>query len=106
MDYLDRFILFQHSCGLWCAAPPGFRNLLLDPIGVGETRVEAARELFRHPGFVDRALKGEWPPCAGFDAFVEVPEPECTKFADRRSQTRVGEVNLRAERRRPALRLV
>jgi len=104
MDCSDRFILFQHSCGLWCAAPPDFHNLLLDPIGLGETRVEAARELFRHPGFVDRALKGEWPQYVGFGAFVEVPEPECATFAGRRPESEKS--TYRVERRRQSLRVV
>jgi hypothetical protein len=100
----DHFILFQHSSGAWCSAPPGFRNILLDPIGRGESRVEAVRELFRHPEFVARARKGEWPPYAGFGAFVEVPEPECAMFADRRPES--GRPTYRAERRRQSFTTV
>jgi len=74
--------LFLHSSGAWCAAPPGFRNLLLDPIGLGETRVEAVHELFHHPEFVQRSLRGEWPPSVGCSAFVEVRAPDCTERAD------------------------
>jgi hypothetical protein len=64
----NAFILFLHSCGTWCAAPPGFRNLLLDPVGLGETRIDAVRALLSHPEFVQRSSKGEWPTCIGYSA--------------------------------------
>ena len=103
----DHFILFQHGSGAWCSAPPGFRNLLLDPIGLGETRVEAVRELFRHPEFVDRALKGEWPPYAEFDAFVEVPEPDSAKFAEHRPRPKGSKYRAyHAAQRRQLFRVV
>ena len=84
MGCSDHFILFQHCSGEWCAAPPGFRNLLRDPIGRGETRVEAVRELLGHPEFVERARKGEWPGDVGIGAFVEMPEPDSARFTEHR----------------------
>ena len=69
------FILFRHRSD-WCAAPPGFRNLLRDPIGHGQTRVEAIHELLTHPQFILRAQMGEWPLRPGLGAFVEAPEAD------------------------------
>jgi hypothetical protein len=66
------FTLFQDRAGEWCAAPPGFQNLLRDPIGRGTTRVEAVRDLVSHPEFIHRAKLGEWPLRPGLAAFVEV----------------------------------
>src|SRR6266446_636395 len=83
---LKPFILFLHSSGAWCAAPPGFRNLLLDPVGLGETRMDAVRELLSHPEFVQRSSKGEWPPCIGYSAFVQVPTPDCAERAHRKPE--------------------
>jgi len=97
---LGCFILFQHGNGAWCAAPPGFRNLLLDPVGLGETRVEAARELIGHPEFVERARKSDWLVYAEFADFVEVPEPDCAKFAGHRLEP------ASAEQRRRLFRIV
>jgi len=68
----SNFILFRDACGAWCAAPPQFRNIVRDPIGRGETRAEAVRELMAHPEFVHRALCGEWPLYPSLTAFVEV----------------------------------
>jgi hypothetical protein len=79
MNTHDRFKLFRDHAGAWCAAPPGFRNLLTHPIGRGRTRVEAVRDLFAHPEFVQRAELGEWPDRISFRAFVEVATPECAK---------------------------
>ena len=79
MDTHDPFKLFRDQAGAWCAAPPGFRNLLTHPIGRGRTRTEAIRELLSHPEFVQRARLGEWPDQVAFRAFVEVPTPKCAK---------------------------
>jgi len=78
-----RFILFRDRTGSWCAAPPGFRNLVRDPTGWGDTRSDAVRELLAHPEFIHRAQRGEWPADPGVSAFVEVPEPEGAMFAPR-----------------------
>jgi len=72
MDHYHSFIVFRDHGGTWFAAPPNFRNLLRDPIGRGETRVEAMQELLGHPEFIHRARMGEWPLYPGADAFVEV----------------------------------
>ena len=104
MGCSDHFILFQHSTSVWCSAPPGFRNLVLDPIGRGETRVEAVRELFRHPEFVARAQKGEWPLDAGFGAFVEVPEPDSARFTEHRPEPEISKYS--AALRRQLFRVV
>jgi hypothetical protein len=100
----DHFILFQHCSGEWCAAPPGFRNLLRDPIGRGETPVEAVRELLGHHEFVELARKGEWASYVGFGAFVEVPEPDSVTYAERRPGS--GGSQYRAAQRRQLFRVV
>jgi hypothetical protein len=100
----NSFVLFLHSSGTWCAAPPGFRNLLLDPIGLGETRVDAVRELLHHPEFVQRSLRGEWPPSIGHSTFVEVRAPDCTECVDRRQDPENSQH--RAEQRRQSFRIV
>jgi len=78
-----RFILFRDRNGSWCAAPPGFRNLVRDPTGWGATRVEAVRQLLAHPEYVHRAQQREWPRNPGLAAFAEVPEPEGAMFTGR-----------------------
>jgi len=100
----NAFILFLHSCGTWCAAPPGFRDLLLDPVGLGETRIDAVRALLSHPEFVQRSSKGEWPTCIGYSAFVEVPTPDCAECAHRKPESESS--RNRAERRRQSFRIV
>jgi hypothetical protein len=65
------FILFRDHIGRWCAAPPGFRDILRDPIGTGETRIEAMQALLVHPDFVHRARMGEWAERPGYSDFVE-----------------------------------
>ena len=100
----DSFILFLHSSGAWGAAPPGFRNLLLDPIGLGETRVKAVHEPLYHPEFVQRSLRGEWPPSVGYSAFIEVQAPDCAECADRSPD--LGSSRYRAEQRRQSFRVV
>jgi hypothetical protein len=104
MDSSERFIFFHHGCGAWCAAPPGFRNLLLDPVGLGETRVEAARELLDHPAFIERASRGEWSAYAGLNDFLEVPEPDCAKFVEHRPEPESS--HSRVQRRRQLFRVV
>ena len=104
MSGSNPFILFLHSSGAWCAAPPGFRNLLLDPVGLGETPMDAVRELLCHPEFVQRSSKGEWPLCIGYSAFVEVPTPDCTERIHR--QLEAESSRDRAERRRQSFRIV
>jgi len=66
------FTLFRDHSSTWFAAPPRFRNLLRDPIGRGETRDEAKRELLTHPEFIHRAKLGEWPLHPSAAHFVEV----------------------------------
>jgi hypothetical protein len=104
MSCSDHFILFQHSSGVWCAAPPGFRNLLLDPVGSGETRIHAVRQLLSHPEFQERARKGEWARWSRLFNFVEVPEPECAAFAGRRAESERSK--RRAAERRQLFRVV
>jgi len=77
------FILFRDRTGAWCAAPPGFRNVVRDPTGWGETRLEAVNELLSHPEFIHRARRGEWPRDPGYRTFVEVPEPAGATFTER-----------------------
>jgi hypothetical protein len=98
------FILFRHSWGAWCAAPPGFRDLLLDPVGLGETRIAAVGALLRHPEFVQRSSKGEWPQYVGLSAFIEVVVPECAEFVSGKSHPDSSQD--RAERRRKLFRVV
>ena len=69
-----QFILFRNGRHGWCAAPLGFRNVLQDPIGYGQTRVEAASALLAHPEFIRRAQMGEWPLRPSLGAFVEAAE--------------------------------
>ena len=83
MGSQNRFILFRDRNSAWCAAPPGFHNLMRDPTGWGETRVEAVRQLLAHPEYIHRAQRGEWPRNPGLAAFVEVPEPEGAMFTRR-----------------------
>lgn len=56
----SHFILFRDG-ELWCAAPPGFRNLALDPAGWGNTREEAIANLRRDQEFQARAREQKWP---------------------------------------------
>jgi hypothetical protein len=55
----SHFILFRDG-ELWCAAPPGFRNLALDPAGWGSTREEAIANLRRDREFQARAREQKW----------------------------------------------
>ena len=67
------FILFQDSAGLWCAAPPGFRDLLHDPTGWGKSREEAVRRLLSRADYQARAEVAGWKP--GMRDFVIVAAP-------------------------------
>src|ERR1017187_9750589 len=72
----DHFILFCDSANVWCAAPPRFRDLVLDPTGWGLTREEAIAGLINHPEFQERTVLGEWPLPAMTDfVVVHVREP-------------------------------
>ncbi len=104
MSCPNQFILFQHRSGAWCAAPPRFRNDLLDPLGWGGSRVEAICELFQHPEFVDRARSGEWACNPGLSAFLEVPEPEIVWEKERKPEPM--KQKHAATRRPPHLRVV
>jgi hypothetical protein len=99
-----RFILFRDRNGAWCAAPPGFCNLVRDPTGWGATRVEAVRELLAHPEYVHRAQRGEWPRNPGLAAFLEVPEPEGAMFTGREPEPAAS--FWEAAMRRQSLKLV
>ncbi len=82
MGQHNPFLLFRNHRDGWCAAPPGFRNLLRDPVGCGRTRAEAVKELLAHPEFVHRAQMGEWPSHPGLGAFVETPVPTGVRLSD------------------------
>jgi len=79
------FLLFRNGSEGWCAAPPGFRNLLRDPVGCGPTRADAVSDLFAHPEYVLRAKMGEWPANPSSAMFVEGPKPDSIAF--RRDET-------------------
>jgi hypothetical protein len=68
------FILFQDSGGLWCAAPPGFRDLLHDPVGWGKTRREAVQRLLARGDYEARAKVAGWRPQLGDFAIVPMPD--------------------------------
>jgi hypothetical protein len=71
MGQREPFILYHDATGAWYAAPPGFQSILRDPLGRGESRSEAIRDLCTHPEFIHRARLGEWPPCPEPRTFVE-----------------------------------
>ena len=98
------FILFHDCTGAWCAAPPGFRNVVRDPTGWGETRIEAVRHLLAHPEFVQRARQGDWPAHPRLAAFVEVSEPENVTFTSRDVRCPASRYDIAL--RRQSLRLV
>ena len=79
MAKYPHFILFRDDAGMWCAAPPTFRDLMFDPTGWGETRVDAISDLLRDREFLWGVKRGEWvfPTLADF---VEVPEPDGAKI--------------------------
>lgn len=56
------FILFMDKTGLWCAAPPGFRDLIRDPMGRGRTKRDAVSQLLLCRQFMERAAMTGWRP--------------------------------------------
>jgi hypothetical protein len=70
-----QFILFKDGAGVWCAAPPGFRDAVVDPAGWGATREEAVWHLIRQREFQERAHRERWPDLTVAD-FVEVADLE------------------------------
>jgi hypothetical protein len=68
------FILFQDGGGLWCAAPPGFRDLLHDPVGWGKTREDAVQRLLTRSDYQARAKVAGWLPEVADFAVVDMPE--------------------------------
>jgi hypothetical protein len=74
------FILFQDISGTWCAAPPGFRNPVIDPSGWGETRERAIMDLWGDADFRARAAREGWPQDSADVEFVEVQEPGFAKL--------------------------
>ena len=73
------YIVFHDETGTWCAAPPGFEDLVTHPVGWGPTLEDAIEDLFRNADFKRRLAANEWPVPSLRD-FVEVPEPESAKF--------------------------
>jgi hypothetical protein len=71
----DIFIIFQDGHGMWCAAPPGFRNMMLDPTGWGPTRLDAIDDLMDHPIFQRLARANGWER-PGLRDFLEVDAPQ------------------------------
>ena len=81
MNGPDHFILFRDETGGWGAAPPGFRDLVLDTAGFGETAWAAIDDLLRQPEFQEGVILGKWPMPVASD-FIEVPEPDGAKMAE------------------------
>ena len=77
----DHFILFRDDSGIWCAAPPKFRGLVVDPTGWGDTCEEAIIGLLRHVEFHDGVKTGKWGMPTPVD-FVEVPDPDGVKTVE------------------------
>jgi hypothetical protein len=77
----DQFILFCDDSGIWCAATPKFRGLLVDPTGWGDTREEAIMGLLQHAEFHDGVKAGKWGMATPVD-FVEVTEPDGVKAVE------------------------
>jgi hypothetical protein len=67
------FVLFQDMVGMWCAAPPGFRDLMHDPSGWGKTRDEAVQRLLARADYQERAFTAGWNP--RLRDFTIVPPP-------------------------------
>jgi hypothetical protein len=99
----EPFILFQDSAGVWCAAPPGFRNLVLDPVGWGQTRPDAIACLLDHPDFQERARICGWRIPRMRD-FVEVDEPEGAQLLSVSYEPEPS--NFRAALRRQSFRVI
>jgi len=81
MGASHHFILFKDGTGIWCAAPPGFRDPVVDPAGWGATREEAVWNLTAQQEFQARAHRECWPDITVAD-FIEVPEPNDAHFED------------------------
>jgi hypothetical protein len=81
MGAYHRFILFEDRTGTWCAAPPGFRDPVVDPVGWGATREEAVLNLTGQHEFQERAHRECWPDITIAD-FIEVPEPTSAGLED------------------------
>ena len=81
MNGPDHFILFRDETGGWGAAPPGFRDLVLDTAGFGETAWAAIDDLLGQPEFQEGVILGRWPMPVASD-FIEVPEPDGAKMAE------------------------
>src|SRR6185295_18238747 len=71
MGHYQQFILSRNSAGMWCAAPPCFRDAAIDPVGCGVTREDAVWDLMRQREIRDRAQRECWPEIT-VDNFVEV----------------------------------
>jgi hypothetical protein len=68
-----RFILFQDAAGFWCAAPPGFRDLMQDPTGWGRSPRDAVERLLARHDYQERANVAGWNPVV--EDFTLVPDP-------------------------------
>jgi hypothetical protein len=98
----NHFILFRDG-ELWCAAPPGFRNLALDPAGWGSTRDEAISNLCRDREFQARAREQKWPEpkIEDFLELLELGESTMRTISDEAAGP-----NFRAGLRRRAFKLI
>ena len=99
----NHFILFQDTAGSWCAAPPGFRDLTLDPTGWGPTPEDAIAGLLDHPEFQEMVQANSWSQPRWKD-FEIVPEPPGAVF--RFTFPEITRTNIRVALRRQAMKLV
>jgi hypothetical protein len=84
------FLMFRDEEGYWCAATPGFQNIILDPTGRGHTPHEAVEALKRNPRFQERAREFGWP-TPTLEDFVHISNsPTCVGDVPGRLQERVG----------------
>ena len=100
----DHFILFCDSAQVWCAAPSGFRDMVLDPTGWGLMREDAVAALLAHPEFQERARLGEWA-IPTFEDFVVVKEPQGGQF-ETVTYGKLGTSNREAALRRQTFRVI
>jgi hypothetical protein len=100
----DHFLVFRDEAGAWGAAPPGFRDIALDPTGWGDTAWAAIDDLLRHPEFQDGVKASKWPMPAASD-FVEVQEPVGARTAKIEYET-VLSANIEAAIRRQSFRVI
>jgi hypothetical protein len=97
------YLLFQVKGGQWCASPPGFLDLALDPTGWGSTRDSAIIALLSHPEYLERAYIAGWPqPCRA--DFIEGPKPEGAQIDE--ISYRGESSNSKAIRRRRSFKVV